>query len=546
MRPHRHKHKGHIHAKHEKDGCFADSEKVAEQGGGRSRTLLLSIQGMDCPSCARKVSTALLTIPSVQDVKVNSFTGQASLTYKEGIVEPGKIAKRTTELTGYACTVDSAQLEGTHRLLRIALPADAGSESPADVPKLPLGVEILHTSRTTSGVVVDVQYDASIIGPRTVVDSFAAVGGSFLPLSKSIAGLQATKDIHDLFFRTLISFILCIPVLVFAWAPIPPHPIVYGGISLFLATCIQICAGGPLYSTAFRFLFLQHTLDTDALVVLSSTIAYTFSSVAYVVQVTGHEFNTPFFETPTLLLTLISLGKLISAYARRRATSALDSLGSLQPDYVQLVSSDDSVTVIHADLTQANDVLRVSANSLVPTDGIVIRGTTQVDESALTGESLPVDKVPGATLTAGTRNLASSVDMKVVRVPAENTIADISALVVRLQEAHLPIQDLADRAAGWLAPVILVVAVIVFVVWIMVGLRVRNENFNHAGLAALRYTIAVLVVSCPCAIVLCVPMVIVITGAVAAKEGVLFKVCYIYPATCSANGYLDSNCGSIR
>jgi len=241
----------------------------------------------------------------------------------------------------------------------------------------------------------------------------------------------------------------------------------------------------------------------------------------------GHEFDTPFFETPTLLLTLISLGKLISAYARRRATSALDSLGTLQPDYVHLVSSDGSVTVIHADLTQANDVLRVSANlnTLVPTDGIVIRGTTQVNESALTGERLPVDK-PGASLTPGTRNVASSVDMKVVRVPAENTIADTIALVAHQQEAHLPIQDLVDRAAGWWVPVILAVSAIVFVVWMVVGLRVRDEDSNHAGLGALRYTIAVLIVSCPCAILLCVPMVIVITGAVAAREGVLFKVRY--------------------
>ncbi len=506
------------------DNQFAISEKAVELGGGQHRMLLLSIQGMDCPSCANKVTTALLTIPSVQNVRVNTFTGQASLTYKEGIIEPGKIAKRTTDLTGYACVVDSSHLEGRHRTLRISLPTVAGSS--AQLPKLPRGVEILNTSYKTSKTVLDVQYDAAITGPRTVVDSFVAFGGSFLPPSKSIGSLQVSKDIYTTFLRTLVSSIFCIPVLVFAWAPIRPHPILYGAISLLLATCIQIYAGGPLYSTTSRTLFLQHTIDTDTLVILASTIAYAFSFIAYVAQAAGQEFNTPFFETPTLLLTLISLGKLISAYARRRATSALDSLGTLQPDYVHLVSSDGSVVVIHADLTQADDVLRVSSNTLVPTDGIVVRGTTQVDESALTGESLPVDKAPGVSLTAGTRNVTSSIDMKVVRVPAENTIADISALVTRLQEAHLPIQDLVDRAAGWLAPVILAVSAIVFVVWMVVGLLVRHEDSNHAGLTALRYTIAVLVVSCPCAIVLCVPMVIVITGAVAAREGVLFKVCH--------------------
>jgi Cd2+-exporting ATPase len=157
----------------------------------------------------------------------------------------------------------------------------------------------------------------------------------------------------------------------------------------------------------------------------------------------------------------------------------------------------------------------------------VLRGSTQADESTLTGESRPVDKAPGVPLIAGTRNITSSIDMEVTRVPAESTLAELATLVTRLQEERLPIQDLADRVAGWFAPVILAVALAVFVIWIIVGLRVRGEDVNKAGVTALRYTIAVLVVSCPCAMLLCVPMVIVITGAVAIREGVLFKVCFI-------------------
>ncbi len=263
----------------------------------------------------------------------------------------------------------------------------------------------------------------------------------------------------------------------------------------------------------------------DVLVALSSTIAYVFSVVGYVMQVAGHKFSTPFFETPTLLITLITLGKLISAYSRRRVTSALDGLGALQPDMVQLISADGATAAAtHVDLVQRHDVLRVAPNTLIPTDGIVLRGSTQVDESALTGESSPVDKDFGAVLTAGTRNLTSSIDMEVKREPTENTLAEFSASLARLQEARLPIQDLADRAAALLAPVILAVAVVVFVVWIIVGLCVRGEYFAKASLSALRYTIAVLVVSCPCAVVLCVPMVVVTTGAVAIREGVLLKV----------------------
>lgn len=503
------------------------TEDAAEKGIGDLQTILLAVKGMDCPSCVTKLTNALLKLPSVQDVKVNMFTGQASLTYREGFIFPSTIANRATKTTGLVCVVvDEPRLEGKNRILHIKF-----QTTTILPPVLPPGVVILKAERTESCVLFEVQYDAAVIQPRSVLDIFSPLGGSFLPPSKSNASAQVTTEVTSLFRRTLVSAVLSIPVMVFSWAPLQPHPIIYGAISLFLATCIQFGVGAPLYYTAFCTLFVQHILDMDVLVALSSSIAYVFSLVAYALQAAGHEFSTPYFETPTLLLTLITLGELISAYSRRRVTSALDGLGTLQPDLVQMVSADGTTAAAtHVDLVQPHDVLRVAPNTLIPTDGIVLRGSTQVDESALTGESLPVDKALGAPLTAGTRNLTSSIDMKVNRVPAENTLAEFSAFLSRLQEARLPVQDLADRAAALLAPVILTVAVVVFVIWIVVGLRVRGEHFAKASLAALRYTIAVMVVSCPCAILLCIPMVIVTTGAVASKEGVLLKVCFSHVA----------------
>ena len=499
------------------------TEDAAEKGTGGLQTILLAVNGMSCPSCATKLTRALLKLPSVHDVKVNTLTGQATLTYREGSIFPSTIANRVTKATGFVCVVvDEPPLEGKHRILHIKF-----QTATVFPPVLPPGVVILKASRNESGVVFEVQYDAAVIQPRSVLSIFGPLGGSFLPPSKSNARAQVTSEVTSLFRRTLMSAVLSIPVMVFSWAPLQPHPIVYGAISLFLATCIQFCVGAPLYYTAFYTLFMQHILDMDVLVALSSTIAYVLSLVGYAMQVSGHEFTPPFFETPTLLLTLITLGELISAYSRRRVTSALDGLGTLQPDLVQMVSADGATAAAtHVDLVQTHDVLRVAPNTLIPTDGIVLQGLTQVDESALTGESLPVDKALGASLTAGTRNLTSSIDMKVNRAPAENTLAEFSAFLARLQEARLPVQDLADRAAALLAPAILAVAVVVFVLWMVVGLCVRREHLAKAGLAALRYTISVMVVSCPCAVVLCVPMVIVTTGAVASREGVLLKVCF--------------------
>ena len=497
------------------------TEDAAERGIGGLQTILLSVNGMGCPSCATKLTRVLLKLPSVQDVKVNVFTGQTSLTYREGFIFPSTIANRATKETGFDCVVvDDPRLEGKNRILHIKF-----QTTTTPPPVLPPGVVILKALRTESGVVFEVRYDAALIQPRSVLDIFDPLGGSFVPPSKSDASAQVATEVTSLFRRTIASTILTIPVLVFSWAPLQPHPVVYGAISLFLATCIQFGVGGPMYYSAFYTLFVQHILDMDVLVIFSSTIAYVYSLVGYAMQVVGHEFSTPFFETPTLLLTLITLGELISAYSRRRVTSALDGLGTLQPDVVQMVSADGATAATHVDLVQPRDVLRVAPNTIIPTDGIVLQGSTQVDESALTGESLPVDKAPGAPLTAGTRNLTSSIDMKVNRAPAENTLAEFSAFLARLKEARLPVQDLADRAAALLAPVILAVAVVAFVIWIVVGLRVRGEPFSKAGLAALRYSIAVMIVSCPCAVVVCVPMVIVTTGAVAIREGVLLKVC---------------------
>jgi Cd2+-exporting ATPase len=506
---------------YEKDFQPTIFEDAAEQGVGGLQTILLAVNGMDCPSCATKLTRALQKLPSVQDVKVNIFTGRASLTYRESLIFPSTIANRATKATGFLCVVVSEpHLEGKYRVLHIKFQAKAVLP-----PILPPGVVILKASRTKSDAVLDVQYDVAVIQPRAVLDIFSPLGGSFLPPSKSNPSAHVTSEVTSLFRRTLLSAILSIPVVVFSWAPLQPHPIEYGAISLFLATCIQFVVGAPLYYAAFYTLFVQHILDMDVLIALSSTIAYVFSVVGYVMQVAGHKFNTPFFETPTLLITLITLGKLISAYSRRRVTSALDGLGALQPDLVQLISADGvTAAATHVDLVQRHDVLRVAPNTLIPTDGIVLQGSTQVDESALTGESSPVDKDFGAVLTAGTRNLTSSIDMEVKRKPTENTLAEFSASLARLQEARLPMQDLADRAAALLAPIILAVAVVVFVIWIIVGLCVRGGHFAKASLAALRYTIAVLVVSCPCAVVLCVPMVIVTTGAVAIREGVLLKV----------------------
>lgn len=479
---------------------------------------------MDCPSCASKVTRALKTVPTVSDVKVNSFSGQATLTYLEGVVLPAAIAKRAGELTGFTCSVlEEERPEGQRRVLRVALPLPRGVAF--DHADLPPSVTIKSSTSSARQIIHDVEYDPTATKPREILSIFSQFDGVVVPSAKLDEAGVAQRELVTLLYRTTISAVLCIPVLVLSWAPIPSHPIAYGACSLALTTAIQAYVAAPIYSSGLRSLFLQHTLDMDLLVALSSSIAYVFSTVAYFMLVAGHEFSDPLFETPALLITLITFGRLISAYARRRATSALDSLRSLQADTVDLIDPITGLTSIPSELVHVGDTLQVSAHALVPTDGVVVAGHSSVNEASLTGESVPVEKVVGSSLTAGTLNGSGLLHMKVERVPSDNTVSSIGQLLAQIQDARLPVQDLADRIASYLAPAILAIAVIVFGIWTAVGLTVRGQSSSKAGINALQYAIAVMVVSCPCALVLCVPMVVVISAAVASRSGVLFKAC---------------------
>lgn len=292
--------------------AFVQNEaNLVELGASETKPLVMTVNGMDCPSCAARLTKALLTIPSVKDVKVNSFTAQASLVYTEGLVIPEEIAKRATMLTGFACEpVQEVRAEGKNKMMRIAVVQDVGVNW--EKSALPMGVTVRMMKPSPSGMVLDVEYDSSVIQPRTVLQNFSKWGGEFIPIPKQRVSEQASKELRILFRRTTISAILCIPVLVFSWAPLPDNPIVYGGCSLALATLIQSFIAAPLYSAALRSLFLQHIIDMDLLVVLSSSIAFVFSAIAFFLEVADHPFSTPFFETSTLLITLITLGGLSS------------------------------------------------------------------------------------------------------------------------------------------------------------------------------------------------------------------------------------------
>ncbi|KAF9515925.1 hypothetical protein BS47DRAFT_1391242 [Hydnum rufescens UP504] len=452
-------------SKVEASECY-DIDEIERSGCGQTRPMMMSVQGMDCQACAIRLTKALLTLPSVADLKVSLFSGQATLTYLDGAITPENIARRATILTGFRC--EARAFTETTKDKRIAVQVST-TDTLLDA-KLPAGVVIRSVQKHESGgAILELEYDAGITQPRDVVSAFASWHAVHIPRSPMDETDEAKKTLMSLLQRTIISVICCIPVLIFSWAPIPPRPIVYGSVSLVFTTIIQLYVAAPLYSSAFRSLFFQRTMDMDLLVVLSTTIAYIFSIIAFAMEAAHHPYLDEFFETPSLLVTLIMGGSLASAYASRRASSAIDSLASLQVRTVDLVDDDGVVAPLSNELIHIGDIVRVLPSATIPTDGFVVSGTSEVDESAITGESMPVEKQKGSKLIAGTLNLSGLLHMSVERLPSDNTVASITSLMREAQDSRLPVQDLSDHIASYFPAAILTLSIITFLAWVLVG-----------------------------------------------------------------------------
>ena len=199
------------------------------------------------------------------------------------------------------------------------------------------------------------------------------------------------------------------------------------------------------------------------------------------------------------------------------------SMKSLQAQTTLLIGDSGETSELDARLLQLGDIILIPPHTCVITDGEIISGSGTVDKSIITGESIPVAKILGDFVIAGTMNGPSPLTVRLTRLPGKNSITDIADLVENALETKPPVQDLADKAAGWFVPVVVGISTVVFAIWLVVAFKVRNESASGGVGIAITYSIAVLAISCPCALGLAIPMVLMIAGGVAAKSGVVIK-----------------------
>ncbi|EHK99825.1 putative P-type cation-transporting ATPase [Glarea lozoyensis 74030] len=443
--------------------------------------VVLSVEGMTCVGCEKKLFRSLDLLPQIHNLKTSLVMSQAEFelnTASSTVEEIIRILERSTEFVYQKLSTAGQYLD--------LIPS-------GNVDQFITGISeqygVLATSKLNSGI-VRVEYNPRVVGARDLM-----------------------SNCDD----TAILLIL-------AWAPLPEHALAYGITSLILASVVQTVVAGPFYPSAIKSLIFTRVIEMDLLIVLSTTTAYIFSIVSFAYETAGNPLPTgQFFETSTLLVTLIMLGRYISALARQRAVESI-SVRSLQEHTALLVKSDGFTTEsIDARLLQYGDIFKIIPESRITTDGIVINGHSEVDESMITGESKPIEKLGGSQVVAGSVNISGALTIQLTRLPDENTISEIADLVDKAKFSKPKVQDMADRIASYFVPVVIVLSIITFSIWMAVSIAIRGERASVAAVNSITYAIAVLIVSCPCAIGLAIPMVVVISGGVGAKHGVIFK-----------------------
>jgi len=447
-------------------------ERVKNAGYGvATASIELPITGMTCASCVRNVERAVAKQPGVLEVNVNLATEKATVQYLPNAVRRGDLIK-AVEAAGY----------GVLDLSNAHVPEDA--------------------ERAARQAEIDRQQRMVLIGAAFTIPLFLLSMGRDLYMA-SFAGSSMSE--------MMMSGDMAGPTPALNWLLWAGWPFVF----LLLATPVQLIVGRQYTVGAWKAA-RNGTTGMDTLIALGSWAAYLYS----IVVLLGIVFNFGevgahvYFETAAVILTLITLGKLLEARAKGKTSEAIKKLMGLSPKTATLLR-DGQESEVAIDDVVIGDLLLVRPGERFPVDGIVVEGRSSVDESMLTGESLPVSKETGSEVIGATINKQGRLVVEARRVGAETALAQIVHLVEQAQGSKAPIQRVADQVSGVFVPVVLGLAALTFLGWLIIG----QIGFT----AALVNAVAVLVIACPCALGLATPTAIMVGTGRGAEMGILFK-----------------------
>src|SRR5713226_6327159 len=432
---------------------------------------VLALEGMTCASCAMRIEKGLRKVPGVRDASVNLATEQATVTYDPVQASLDQMVQQV-ETIGYK--------------------ASPQQSVPANITSPDAGILATPVAATAQEDEQSKRRSAEIIRKRNLL----------------ILGIMLTLPVVILNMFFMNRF--------------------FGENYLLLALTTPIWAvvGWDFHRVAIKT--LRHgSANMDTLISLGSTAAYVMSVVAtFWPSVVG---AITFYDTAALIVTLIFLGKYLEARANGQTSDAIKKLSGLQARTAHVLRSGNEV-VLPIEEIQVDDELLVRPGEKIPVDGAVLSGSASVDESMITGESIPVEKVEGEPFIGATMNQRGLLHMRATKVGADTVLASIIRMVEQAQGSKAPIQRLADTISGIFVPVVLVIAALTFIGWTVVG-SVTAAPASAAGMTgasnpwiiAMVAAVAVLVVACPCALGLATPTAIMVGTGKGAEQGILIK-----------------------
>jgi Cu+-exporting ATPase len=489
------------------------------------RKITLDIHGMTCASCVRRVEEGLRDLDGVRSASVNFATEKAVVEYYPAITDPVKLAERVRDI-GYEITDAQSPADGSGKItlsiggMTCAACVRRVENALKEVPGVEDALVNLATSRATvihgpqwGGVselrkaVADAGYEFLGILDDTVED----------PIEKARA-----RDIRELTLKFATGILLSVIIFLGTmqeWLPFPapiPRPAMLTALFV-LTTPVVFWVGSRFFVGAWKA--ARHgTTDMNTLVAVGALAAYLYSAFAsFYPEVFTRAGIEPhvYYDGAAFIVTFIVLGRLLEARTKGRTSAAIKRLMGLKPRTAR-VMRDGVEKDMPIEEVVPGDIILVRPGEKIPTDGIVLSGSSAVDESMLTGESFPVAKEAGNEVFAATINKTGSFTFRATRVGSETALAQIIRLVEEAQGSKAPIQRLADRVASIFVPLVFVIAAVTFVIW---NYLVPRPDFT---LALLNF-VSVLIIACPCAMGLATPTAVMVGTGLGAENGILIK-----------------------
>nr|AWF79127.1 Cu-transporting P1B-1 ATPase [Amanita strobiliformis] len=526
-----------------------EASKLDEQKD-LSQQCELRIEGMTCGSCVEAIEGMLRQQQGIHSIKVALLAERGVVVYDPSIWTPEKLVDEISDVGFDASLIPPTRADTVNLRIYGMTCSSCTSTVESGLSSMP-GIMSVTLSLATETCTI--QFDRSLIGPREMVERIEEMGFDAMLSDQEdatqIQSLTRAKEVLEWRRRFLWSLMFAIPVFFINMVG-PKIPFVnpilsfrlFNGIYLgdvlawIITTPSQFWIGEKFYRSAYKS--LKHGSATmDVLVMLGTTAAYFYSVISLFFAM----FNTEsgfrpflFFETSTMLLMFVSLGRYLENKAKGKTSAALTDLMALAPSMATIYTDAPTCTQekrIPTELVQVGDTVKLVPGEKIPADGTVIRGSSSVDESAITGEALPVLKQVGDTVIGGTVNGLGTFDMVVTRAGKDTALAQIVKLVEEAQTSKAPIQAFVDRVAGYFVPTVISLAMVTFVAWMVLSHLIGEDSlpkmFHRHGASklaiCLQICISVIVVACPCALGLATPTAIMVGTGMGAKNGILIK-----------------------